>query len=299
MSEQAPGNNNRLKNFDANKLAHEEALLAERAQRERDEFDRHLYGKAGTSDFSDKARKRVTEADAYEKHLQELAEASAGTEETMPSESDALRRQENALSEAFQANPQLRRIDLLSQQIHELKDKQVDEASAIRDSDRLINLENKLNEMLVEYSESPEYDENIADMLRDRSDTAARQTAGINALSGLRLKKYVEKAPDVIEEDEQNEDEDEDDTLPSPSETDTREIPRRRGARVRGLARVAFKNLVYRPLQKVTGPIMGDYIPNDTRKISSKPVRSMAGKLHGRANTTRDDSWPWFADRRR
>jgi|GEM_PF-6893211 len=253
MSEQAPRRND----FQANTLAHEQAPAAKSS---RDAFEDAIYGDART---------RVREAEAYENHLRKLAETSADTEETMPSESDALRRQENALSEAFQANPQLRRMDLLSQQIHELKDKQVDEASAMRDSDRLINLENKLNEMLVEYAESPEYDENIADMLMDRDDAEARYSAEINALTA---KQRVEKTPNVIEE------ENDDDTLPPPSETDTREIPRRRGARVLTLGaavvKKAYQNRPFKGLApRATGLFMADSRPNDRRRIPSGPVR--------------------------
>lgn len=62
MSETAPRSNPRLENFEANKAA-----------TEREKFEDALYGEAGTTDFSEEARKRVEEADEYERHMERLA----------------------------------------------------------------------------------------------------------------------------------------------------------------------------------------------------------------------------------
>ncbi|QQG50721.1 MAG: hypothetical protein HZB75_04270 [Candidatus Saccharibacteria bacterium] len=62
MSETAPRSNSRLENFEANKAA-----------AEREKFEAALYGEAGTTDFSEEARKRVEEADEYERHMENLA----------------------------------------------------------------------------------------------------------------------------------------------------------------------------------------------------------------------------------
>jgi hypothetical protein len=55
--------NPRLENFEANKVAYEQAR-----------YEQALYGDAGTTDFSDEAKKRIEEADAYERHLESKVE---------------------------------------------------------------------------------------------------------------------------------------------------------------------------------------------------------------------------------
>lgn len=62
MSERTPRSNPRLDNFEANKAASE-----------REAFESALYAEAGSTDFSDTAKRRVEEADAYERHLESMA----------------------------------------------------------------------------------------------------------------------------------------------------------------------------------------------------------------------------------
>jgi hypothetical protein len=192
MSETAPRSNPRLDDFEANKASHE-----------REQFESELYGEAGQTDFSDEARKRVEEADKYERHMEGLAnetrsdhdrgldrlesgevESAAYNREhddaiiandeidayKMKDEIDA-KAKADAIDAKIAADPKLRRMDYLAQQIAELRNKPVDE-NADADILRLKGLEDNLESYLVKYAESDDYDAELADLMIERSATA-------------------------------------------------------------------------------------------------------------------------------
>lgn len=82
-----------------------------------------------------------------------------------------------ALDAKFAADPKLRFMLKISDTIHELRTPE-----SADDDRRLDELENRLQELLVRYSEQPDYDPAIADMLMDHGDGAAVDRAAVNAL---------------------------------------------------------------------------------------------------------------------
>jgi len=204
MSETAPRSNPRLDDFEANKAAHE-----------REQFENELYADAGKGDFSDEARKRVEEADAYERHMEELAkrertplnddnsaeairaridasykfdadhpESRAYDQEwddaiaendrhdadKMNEEFDA-KAKADAIEAKIAADPKLRRMNYLAEQIAELRNKPVDE-NADDDIIRLKGLEDNLESYLSKYAESDDFDAELADLMIERSAAA-------------------------------------------------------------------------------------------------------------------------------
>lgn len=177
MSELAPRSNPRLDNFEANKAA-----------KEQEKFENALYGDAGQEDFSEEAYNRVKEADAYERHMEGFASDDRSAHDRgldrldENSGSDAMNRQEAALDAKFAASPQLRQMDMISREIHELRNKPVDPDTEAKDSTRLQEIEDRLEELLLKYSESANFDQDIAAFLIDRDDADARENAGVNAI---------------------------------------------------------------------------------------------------------------------
>lgn len=192
MSETAPRSNPRLENFEANKAAHE-----------REQFEGELYGEAGQTDFSDTAKKRVEEADEYERHMERLAgetrsDYDRGLDrlESGETESTAYNRErddaaaendehdaykmnedfeakakEDAIEAKIAADPKLRRMNYLAQQIAELRNKPADE-NVDADLERIKGFEDNLENYLAKYAESDDFDAEIADLMIERSDAA-------------------------------------------------------------------------------------------------------------------------------
>lgn len=203
MSEKLPASNPRLANFEANKAA-----------RDKNEWEQNLYGDAGVHDFSDDAKKRIEEADAYERHMAALADRdteatsfddlenqpSAGYEaevEAAYAENETFDEQQaqaerdqkehdlvlsQALEDKFAADPKLRFMNGIAAEIADLRNKEVAGETADDDVRRMGELEDRLQELLVAYAERPDYDPAIADMLMDETDTAALDQAAENAL---------------------------------------------------------------------------------------------------------------------
>jgi hypothetical protein len=218
MSETAPRSNPRLENFEANKAAAEAAEAA----RQQDAFENEIYGDAGQGDnpanYTDEHLKRVEEADAYERHMEEMAKRPSyepGSEEEMrariqdmndlngaPSRgynlevedayaedeafNERIRAEGEALDRKVSSDPTLRFMDKISREIAELRATEVTE-----DTDeeainaRISKLEEVLQERLERYEASEAFDPAIADYMMDRDDTDARKKAAVKSLDEL------------------------------------------------------------------------------------------------------------------
>jgi hypothetical protein len=218
MSETAPRSNPRLENFEANKAAAEAAEAA----RHQEAFENEIYGEAGQGDnpanYTEESLKRIGEADAYERHMEEMAKRPSyepGSADEIrarvqdmydldgaPSRAYDLERDTaNEMNEAFDdrikaegealerklsGDPALRFMDNISREIAELRGTKVDEDT---DEDainaRIAHLEEVLQQRLERYEASAAFDAAIADYLMDRDDTGARKTAAEKALADL------------------------------------------------------------------------------------------------------------------
>lgn len=193
MSESAPRSNTRLDNFDDNKRAHEQAT-----------FEASLYGDAGSSDFSDEARKRVEEADAYERRLEEIAQrpnydpASKEGSATRRSEfidqladlemqpSPGYEREWNEavadiererteketaearLESVMQADKHVRQMVMIANNIAEIGSTQVTPENDTRLSQELKDKEDRLEELLLKFSETSDMTEDDKQAVMDR-----------------------------------------------------------------------------------------------------------------------------------
>jgi hypothetical protein len=198
MSETAPRSNPRLDNFEKVK-----------AQTEQEIFEQNLYGDAGTTDFSEEARRRVEEADEYERHMEEMAkrgnfdpedtaaeaarrrgytfgnlndEPSPAYErelETMVAETREKEQLERAEREAFAAkieeSPILRMADKISREIQELRNKTVDPDTYEADKQRITHLEDRLEALLDRYTRTDGHDLAAAEFMIDRDYEGARE----------------------------------------------------------------------------------------------------------------------------
>jgi len=190
MSEFAPRSNPRLDNFETNKAA-----------KEQEAFENALYADAGTEDFSDEAKKRVEEADAYERHMESLLndgrsahdrgldrlESGEVAERIDPLTEEAYKDNdhhdaliENARidrEEKLATDPSLRRMASLADQIAELR---ATASTDERHAGRIKDKEDKLNELLIAYSEKDGADPVIIDQIVDRSvrESASAEVSG-------------------------------------------------------------------------------------------------------------------------
>jgi len=191
-------------------------------QQQLDEFDRNrevhhakewmdeIQGEAGKTDFSDEAKKRLEEAAEYYDHMGGFAEDERSAYDRNLDrlddsvESDAVRREGEALERAFENDPKLRRMDYLSREIDRMRKMSDEDKAKERDPERLKNYEDRLQEMLEEYSRSESYNPAIADLLMDRDDAQAWLDAGVNAILAERGHKH-EKATDDKKSDDKDE----------------------------------------------------------------------------------------------
>jgi hypothetical protein len=242
MSEKAPQSNSRLDNFEANKAAYE----AEHAKNAREAFENSVYGEAGVTDFSDEARKRVEEADVYERHMEHLANnpdtdffdrvesgeipsRALGVEQdeanAMHEELQAGKDAEVAARDAkIEADPQLRRMDNLAREIAKLRaETDPDDPDAAIDG--VQSREDALNELLAKYENNElftldsnknkklvKYDPAIADELMNRTrDEDVERENSLAALGRAEDDSEIEKLrntePAVIDGDETEDDE--------------------------------------------------------------------------------------------
>jgi hypothetical protein len=218
MAETAP--KSRLEQFNENKAAQEQAT-----------WEKEVYGDAGVSDFSDEAWTRVQEGNAYERQMKMLAEREGESENTAWSrnfEQDAERNQlkqeqlrqdedqrrrdeDEALREKFTGSALVRHMEPISKDIEGLKaevaklrneavdaDASDEQIHALEQKEELLrHQENRLTNLLVKYSESPDYDEEIERFLIDREDPALNE-ATTRVLGGRK-----EAAPQEIEEEDE------------------------------------------------------------------------------------------------
>lgn len=200
MSE-TPHSNPRIENFQRNK----EEFERKKAAAERGAFEHSLYGEAGESSFTETDQnpdaaypeleqndlKRLQEADEYERHMERMAQpdyrsANWSVEKdsdlnTMPSRAyeaeieaayveneafdEAKRAHESEINDKFEANAKLRRMKLMAQEIAELRNKSVDSKRRELGVDSINDKEDKLQELLLEYEASDEFDPEIADVI--------------------------------------------------------------------------------------------------------------------------------------
>ena len=213
MSEQAPRSNPRLENFENAK-----------AKVDQEKFEESLYGDAGTTDFSEEARRRVEEADEYERHMERMAqrddpaplfEEGAGEVRgyefnpypdlnDKPSRAYELEKAEafemnearnaeiqeaearervaqEAMNAKIAADPLLRMADKISREYQAARNKAIDPDAIEEDKKRMLDLGDRLNEVLIRYSKSDDYDVAIADFMMDRDDEGARKSAAERA----------------------------------------------------------------------------------------------------------------------
>lgn len=196
MSEKAPRSNPRLDNFDENKAVHDQAA-----------FEKAVYGNAGTTLFNDRARRRVEEGDAYERHLEAMADRGNGDPfladlNGQPSPAyeqewddaiaeneafDARRaNEEQAIVEKMTNDPEVRRMQMLADDIAKLRNRTFDHTNADALVDRLKDKEDKLNELLVKYSERDDADPVVIDRIIDSTATVPAQDTTTAADSGER-----------------------------------------------------------------------------------------------------------------
>ena len=234
MSETAPRSNPRLENFETNKAAAEAAEAA----RHQEAFENELYGEAGQGDnpenYTEESLKRIQEADAYERHMEEMAkrptyEPGSADEirarvqdmydlDGAPSRAydlerdtademneafdERIRAEGEALDRKLSTDPALRFMDNISREIAELKATEVDE-----DTDeeainaRIAHLEEVLNVRLERYEASEGFDPAVADYLMDRDDAGARKKAAVKALAELEAKADVRPTDDELDTD--------------------------------------------------------------------------------------------------
>jgi hypothetical protein len=132
--------------------------------------------------------KRVQEGAEYYKHLEELAKRSDDYDpynnetthtafdrewDDAIAENEAFDAARNEAQAAFeakmQADPTIRRMNMIANNIAELRAKLVTPETADADAKRVDDLEDKLTELLAEYSDSPDYDAAIESYIIDRT----------------------------------------------------------------------------------------------------------------------------------
>jgi hypothetical protein len=116
--------------------------------------------------------------EAYADH--QLHEEQAQLNEHVAQEADAI------LEAKLASDPTLRRLDLVSRQVETARNTLVDADTDSEDAARLKRFEDKLQDLLTEYSKSDDYDEALADVFIDRSDMKALDIAAQNALNNAR-----------------------------------------------------------------------------------------------------------------
>lgn len=141
MSEQAPRSNPRLENFEANKAAHEQA-----------QYEQELYGEAGATDFSDEAKKRLEETDVYERHLESMVDRDDDYDEVANNlEDDSYA---DAIDRRIATDPKLRRMEMIAKGIAKGYATEVTPENADRLPAAIKDKEDKLQELLIEFSEN-------------------------------------------------------------------------------------------------------------------------------------------------
>ena len=199
MSEQSVRSNSRLDNFEANKLASEQAT-----------YDDALYGAAGSTDFSDQAKKRAEEADAYERQLEAMQARPEGRnddlyanndsyqnpymgnlqaeahvinnerDERLAAESDA---ENNRLNSLMNQDVRIRQMSMIAADIARIGGILVNPENDDKLGAELGDKENRLEELLVKFSEnnqlSPADAEIIMGRIIDMTDTQTEASSEV------------------------------------------------------------------------------------------------------------------------
>jgi hypothetical protein len=164
------------------------------------EWENRLQGEAGKTDFSDDAKKRLEESEAYYRHMEGLdgkdrgeevynqQEAAFGNEweEAIADDEAFNQAREDALEEKFASDPSLRRMRNISQEIADIRDTKVTASNDKELKERLAKREDALQELLVDYEASDGFNQAIADMLMDPADAALHNTAANSVYSEKR-----------------------------------------------------------------------------------------------------------------
>ncbi len=201
-----------LDNFEADKQAHDEQVAREWVNNHReaalDELGSERFSAEDrqvledlipVSEAHDRLAERA-EAESFEESLRQEARENGGVlsyndhddPDTMTeAESERRRQQERevmdkAYDDLIAADPELRRMDMLSREIEGLRNKEVDADTVDQDERMLFAKEDKLSELLAKYEASPHFSAAIADYLMDREDDKAHEEAGLEALFELR-----------------------------------------------------------------------------------------------------------------
>lgn len=193
----------RLEAFEANKVAHE----AEQERLAQENYVDQFYGEAGKTDFSDEAKTQLEELDNYERErvYANLPDEVADTpeareayydrqlwldegeikenvdpvveeaykmndEETaykMQEEFEANRRAEERAA-AIEADPRLRRMNNMAGEIARLRAR-TNHETAEADAQRVDELEERLNDLLIRYEGDDDYNVEYADELLNRT----------------------------------------------------------------------------------------------------------------------------------
>ena len=191
MSEQAPRTNPRLENFEANKAAHEQA-----------QYEDALYGEAGVTDFSDEAKKRVEEADTYERHLESLA-GRADTDDIMDSLKNPDVRHEDAIDRQIAADPNLRRMEMLAKSIASANATEVTPENVDRLPVVVKDKEDKLQELMIAFNETSELDPADKDEIMRRIIDMTEQSAASDTASASEKQEAAATAGTETAEQEQ------------------------------------------------------------------------------------------------
>jgi hypothetical protein len=216
MSEQSPRSNPRLDNFESNKKASERAA-----------FEEALYAEAGSTDFSDDAKRRVEEADAYERHMEALANNTSDTVnwntdwnaskdldlESQPSPgyekewNDAVEQHRNSKAEAeakeadivskMAADVRVRQMAGIAASIAEINATQVTADNEARLTQALADKQDRLQDLLVKFSDTSELSAEDKDVIIGRIiDMTERQQA--EAVSEAEQSEDIEEATNDI-----------------------------------------------------------------------------------------------------
>jgi hypothetical protein len=190
MSEQAPRSNPRLENFEANKAAHEQA-----------QYEDALYGEAGVTDFSDEAKKRLHEADAYEQHLESMADRGEDYDAVAANLENG--DYKDAIDRQIATDPNLRRMEMLAKSIASANATEVTPENADRLPVVVKDKEDKLQELMIAFNETSELDSADKDEIMRRIIDMTEQSAASDTASASKNQEAASTAGTETAEQEQ------------------------------------------------------------------------------------------------
>jgi len=190
MSEQAPRTNPRLENFETNKAAHEQA-----------QYEDALYGEAGVTDFSDEAKKRLHEADAYEQHLESMADRGEDYDAVAANLENG--DYKDAIDRQIATDPNLRRMEMLAKSIASANATEVTPENADRLPVVVKDKEDKLQELMIAFNETSELDPADKDEIMRRIIDMTEQSAASDTASASENQEAASTAGTETAEQEQ------------------------------------------------------------------------------------------------